>query len=121
MIISSVKVSWNPGAMKKLEKQPDKVIYAVASITLDMAYPTIPLSDLVNAGKLRQTSKSAGVRGSNGNYHIGSYTDYAKYVYNRPDTTNWTTPGTNPNWYTRMWNKRSNTILSNAIERNPLK
>lgn len=121
MLNASVKASWYPGAQQKLKGQPDKVMYAIASITLDMAYPTIPLSNQVGAGKLRQTSKSAGVRGSNNNYHIGSYTDYAKYVYNRPDSTNWTTPGTNPEWYKRMWKKKGNSILDNAVGRNQLK
>ena len=119
--MASVKVVWNPGAKNRLLGQPDKIMYAVASMTLDMTYPTIPLSNKVNAGKLRQTSKAAGVRGSNGSYHIGSYTDYALYVYNRPDTTNWTTPGTNAEWYKRMWAKRGKTILDNALGRNPLK
>ena len=118
---TSVKAKWYPGFEQKLKAQPNKVMYAIASITLDMTYPTIPLSNGVNAGKLRQTSKSAGVRGSNGNYHIGSYTDYAMYVYNRPDNTNWTTPGTIPDWYVRMWNKKGDIILNTALGKEQLK
>ena len=117
----SVRLVWKTGAMNRLLGQPDKITYAVASITLDMTYPTIPLSNKINAGKLRQTSKAAGVRGSNGSYYIGSYTNYAKHVYNLPDSTNWTTPGTNAEWYKRMWAKKGKTILDNAIGRNQLK
>lgn len=73
---------------------PDNVMYTIARITLDTTYQHIPLSNNKNAGKLRQTSMDAGVRGSNGDYYIGSYTDYAKYVWDMGDGTKWSTPGT---------------------------
>lgn len=117
--MGEVMVKWNPGAKDKLIKDvPDKTMYLIASMTLDMSYPTIPMGA---TGHLRGTSKSAGVRGSNANYYIGSYTDYAKYVWNMPDNTKWTTPGTNAEWYKRYWQKNGKTIVTTAIERNKLK
>lgn len=121
MINASAKARWYPNAQAKLKKYPDKVMYAIASITLDMSYPSIPMSTGYGSGKLRQSTKGAGVRGSNGNYHIGSYTDYASYVYNMPDSTNWSTPGTNAEWFLRTFKKKKDVILKNAIERNQLK
>lgn len=120
--MAEVTVKWNPGAKNKLLKEvPDRIMYEVASMTLDMAYTTIPLSNKIGAGNLRKTSKSAGVRGSDGNYYIGSYTNYAKYVWEKPDSTKWSTPGTNAEWYKRYWQKHGKSILKNAIERNKLK
>lgn len=118
------KVNWNANAQRKLEEYPDKVVYTVARITLDKAYPTIPLSNMVNAGKLRQSSASAGVRGSNGNYYVGSYTNYAMAVYTMEERfpkVNWTTPGTTGKWYQKLWDKQGNAILQTAIERNVLR
>lgn len=117
--MADVTVKWNPGAYEKLTSEyPDKIMYEVASMTLDMAFTTIPMG---KTGNLRKTSKSAGVRGSNGNYYIGSYTKYAQKVYKFPDSTNWTTPGTNAEWYNRYWNKHGKTIMKNVLERNKLK
>lgn len=117
--MASIKVIWKPGAYEKITNEmPDKVVYTVASMTLDMSYPTIPLGKTAN---LRKTSKAAGVRGSNKEYYIGSYTNYAKYVWVMPDSTNWSTPGTNGQWYKRYFEKHYNTILKNALERNKIK
>jgi hypothetical protein len=117
------KVNWNANAQKKLEEYPDKVVYTVARITLDKAYPTIPLSKDIGSGNLRRTSASAGVRGSNGNYYIGSYTSYAMAVYTMEERhkVNWSTPGTGGKWYERLYKKEGKAILNTAIERNELK
>lgn len=117
------KVNFYAEARKKLEEYPDKVVYTVARITLDKAYPTIPLSNKVGSGKLRQSSASAGVRGGNGNYYVGSYTSYAMAVYTMEDRHNvrWSTPGTTGQWYKKLWDKQGNAILNSAVERNELK
>lgn len=117
----NTEVEWEPGAQNKLKEAPDKIVYTIARITLDKTYPHIPLSNRVNAGKLRQTSMAAGVRGSNGNYYIGSYTDYAKYVWDMGNGTNWSTPETFGKWYKEVFNKYFNNIQKIAIERNELK
>ena len=118
-----VIVKWSPGAQDKLINQyPDKIVYQIASMTLDMSYTTIPLSNRKGRGKLRQTSKAAGVRGSNKDYYIGSYTNYAKYVWVMPDeSTHWSTPGTHSKWYKRYWEQTGKNIINTVVERNKLK
>lgn len=117
--MEQVKIVWKPGAKEKiLDEFPDKVVYTIASMTLDMAYTMIPMG---KTGNLRKTSKSAGVRGSNKDYYIGSYTNYAKFVWLMPESAKWTTPGTDSKWYERYWNKNKSMIIKNALERNKLK
>jgi hypothetical protein len=69
---------------------------------------------------MRRSSITAGVKGSNANYYIGSYTSYASHVWNFPDDTHWTTPGTNNRWYERVWKEKGALIQKNAVERNKL-
>lgn len=117
----STSAKWYPGKEKELLDVSDKIAYSVARITLDMTYTHIPLATYKNAGKLRQSSMSAGVRGDNKNYHVGSYTNYAKYVWNMGVGTHWSTPGTNGKWYEEVWKKQRDTIIKTALERNKLK
>lgn len=117
----STSVKWYPGKKQEVLEVSDKIAYSVARMTLDLSYTHIPLATYKNAGKLRQTSTSAGVRGGQGNYYIGSYTDYAKYVWKMGTGTNWSTPGTNGKWYEEVWKKQRQTIVNTAIERNKLK
>ena len=119
----SVVVKWSPGAKEKLlNTYPDTIMYQVARMTLDMSYTTIPLSTRKNAGQLRRSSMAAGVRGSNKKYYIGSYTDYAKYVWKMPnESTNWSTPGTVSEWYKRYWDKSGKTVIDTVLRRNKLK
>lgn len=120
---NDVIVKWKPGAENKLlNVYPDTIVYQVARMTLDMSYTTIPLSNKKNAGQLRRSSMAAGVRGSNKNYYIGSYTDYAKYVWQMPnESTKWSTPGTVSEWYKRYWNKSGKSVVNTVLERNKLK
>lgn len=121
IISVSSAVKWYPGKKQQLLNIPDKTMYEVARNTLDLTYTHIPLSNMVNAGKLRQSSTSAGVRGDRGNYHIGSYTDYAKFVWSMGNNTNWTTPGTFGKWYAEIWKRNGKQILQSALERNKTK
>ena len=114
-------VKWYSGKKLKLLNYPDKVTYETARMTLDVSYTKIPLATTVGAGKLRQSSTSAGVRGSKGNYYIGSYTNYAKYVWVMPRTTNWTEPGTFGKWYQEIYTKQKKSIVGIAIKENELK
>ena len=116
--IEKSQVKWKPKAQDIITKDtPDKIVYAIARTTLDMSFATIPK----DRGQLRASSKAYGVQGSNGDYSIGSKTDYAKYVYNMPDKTNWTTTGTHGQWYPRYWKQYGNVIFKQAVERNKLK
>lgn len=111
------KVIWNLKAKKELLEAPNKITYAVARQTLDRAYTTIPKDN----GRMRRTSTAAGVRGTDGNYYIGSYTSYASKVWKMPSSTNWSEPGTNNKWYERTWKKYGKTIQQNVVERYKLK
>lgn len=112
-----VSVNWNDKNRKKLLNQGNIVTYAVARRVLDISLPNIPLK----TGKMRSTSMSAGVRGSNGNYYIGSYTNYAKYVWVMPKSTHWSEPNTFGKWYETNWKKKGKSIVENVIKENELK
>ena len=105
----------NPKVIKGLKRIPDDSLYLMAKQTLDLSQPTIPMSKTKNhAGTLRRATASGGVRGGSGDYYIGSYTNYARYVWNM-EGVNWTTPGTNNKWFARTLKKDQATIINNAI------
>lgn len=108
---------WNPQVQNGLKTIPDDILYTMARETLDLSYPMIPMSNIVNhSGTLRRSSISGGVRGGNGDFYIGSYTNYASHVWNM-ENVNWTTPGTNNKWYARTLKKHSSMIIDNAINK----
>lgn len=113
----------NLATEKKLNELPNQILYSVARETLDMSYPSIPMSvGRKTSGALRTSSVANGVRSCPGGYYIGSFTDYASYVWQMNDsTTNWTTPGTHSQWYARTLQKNGRTIIDIAISRNKLK
>lgn len=109
------ELKWNPKVHFGLKKIPSDILYSIAKQTLDMSIPMIPMSKKKgHAGTLRRSSVRGGVRGSKNDYYIGSYTKYAKHVWNM-ENVNWTTPGTNNKWYARTLKKYSSTIINNAI------
>ena len=112
----TVEIKWKPGAEQKLTQDiPDKFVYDVARMTLDLVIPTIP----ERTGKTRRSTLSGGVRGGNGEYYIGSYTDYAKYPYTMDNVkTHWTTPGTNSYWFREYFLKHVHAIMSTVIKEN---
>ena len=111
-MIANIRVTWEKGAYDKIVKEvPDKIVYDIAAQTLSITYPTIP----ERTGKMRQSSLARGVQGSNKVYRIGSYTDYATYVYNMPEKTHWTTPGTHSQWFARTLRRNGATIIDNAV------
>lgn len=125
MKTSSAKVVWEKKAQKELQKMPDKVIETIARETLNRTYPTIPMSSAldgnVNRGRLRRETIAKGVQKNSNTYYLESPTYYSNYVYNMNNTTtNWSTPGTNSQWFKRTWDKQGKSIFSNAVERNKL-
>ena len=109
---------WNKQVQRGLNKIPDDILYTAAKETLDMSVPKIPMSNIKgHSGTLRRSSTAGGVRGGNGDYYIGSYTNYASSVWKMPDSTNWTTPGTNNKWYARTLKEHGSTIIDNAINK----
>ena len=111
-----VEIKVNPNLLSKLTQHSDKIVHTIAQETLNQSRKTIPM----RTGAMRRSSITAGVKGSNMNYYIGSYTSYAKYVWQFPDNTNWTTPGTNNKWYERIWRERGEHITRNIVGRNKL-
>lgn len=112
------EIKWDETALKGLKKIPDDILYTMARETLDRSYNLIPMSDIPNhKGFLRLNTVSKGVRGGNGDYYIGSYTDYASYVWVMPEGTNWTTPGTNNKWFARTLKQHQANIINTAINK----
>ena len=116
-LATSIDFNWTPGAQKKILNAGNVITYATARQTLDITFPHIPKL----TGKMRKTSMAAGVRGQNGDYYIGSYTNYAKYVWVMPRNTNWTEPGTFGKWYQEIYTKQKKSIVGIAIKENELK
>lgn len=110
---------WNNKTLNGLNKIPDDILYTIARQTLDMSVNIIPKSvGKATSGNLRRTSLIGAVRGGNGDYYIGSYTRYAKRVWNMNDTTtNWSTPNTHSQWYARTLKTNGKLILDNAINK----
>lgn len=110
----NITVKWFAGMEDKLLKEiPDRIVYDTARTTLDMTFPIMP----ERTGKMKGTSLSHGVQGGDCVYRIGSYTDYASIVYELPEYTNWTTPGTKAHWFRETWEKYGDTIVNEAVER----
>ena len=109
----SVEFKWNPVVQKGLQKIPDDILYEIAKQTLDMTLSneSIPYK----TGDLYRSSASGGVRGGKGDYYIGSYTKYAKHVWNMPQSTNWTNKKSKSKWYAYNLKKYSATIINNSI------
>lgn len=106
------QIDWNKHTLNGLREIPDRILYKVAKETLDLSYPTIPKDTTTMA----RSSMSGGVRGGNGDFYIGSYTDYAKYPWNM-EGVNWTTPGTNNKWFARALKTHGATIINSAIDK----
>lgn len=115
----TTEFAWNKRTYRGLKKFPDVTMYRIARMTLDMTETSIPMSPpgTKTRGQLRRTSMRGGVKkNEEGTYYIGSYTDYASHVWKMPDTTNWTTPGTNNRWYARTIKEKGKTIIDNAVQ-----
>lgn len=117
MIEASVEVKWIPSAKKKVLEAPDKMLYGIAYETLHRTMPNIPK----DTGYMRKTSLNGGVKGSSGDYYIGSYTNYASYVWVMGKDTNWTTPNTFGKWYKKVYKTQGYSIQTSVVERNKLK
>lgn len=111
------EVQFNSKVMNGLKRIPDDILYTIAKQTLDFSQPLIPMSNAKNhAGTLRRATSAGGVKGGNGDYYIGSYTNYAKYVWNM-EGVNWTTSGTNNKWFARALKQHGSTIIDSAVNK----
>ena len=109
----SVEFKWNPKVQKGLQQIPDDILYTIGKELLDttLSNESIPYK----TGDMYRSSASGGVRGSKGDYYIGSYTNYAKYVWNMPQSTNWTNKKSKSKWYAYNLKKHGTTIINSAI------
>ncbi len=109
-----VHYNFNKSTFKKLQNAPDVIMYEIARQTLDR----IGSSKITprNTGKMEQTMFNSGVRGSNGNYEIGNYTNYAQYVY-KMNGVNWTNPLSKAQWFDTFWKSNGGIIADNIIAR----
>lgn len=115
----SYKFKWNEAVKIALQRYPDKVMYAIASQTLDKTYPSIPKSTEVNGGTLRGETKAYGVKkSSNLGYHLKSNVDYAVFPYLMNDSkTNWSTANTNSHWFDKTWKEQHESIIEQSISK----
>ena len=113
--MSNIVIKINDKTMKELEKMPDIIIYAVARQTLDR----VGSSKITpyKTGKMEMTMFSSGVRGSNGDYSIGNFTNYASYVYAMPQSVNWTNPLSKAQWFKTFWKSQGKSVLENVVAR----
>ena len=110
---------WNKQVQRGLNKIPDDILYTAAKETLDMSVPKIPMSNIKgHSGTLRRSSTAGGVRGGNGDYYIGSFTNYASSVWVMPqNSTNWTNPNSKSKWYAYTLKNHKKTLLDSAINK----
>ena len=109
-------LEWNTKTLTGLHRIPDGTLWTIAKETLDMTVSKeyIPW----RSGNMMFSSVTNGVRGTNGDYYIGSYTNYASSVWKMPQTsTNWTNPNSKSKWYAAMLMYYKETILNNAINK----
>lgn len=113
---------WNQATKIALQKAPDKIMYAIASQTLDKSYPSIPMSTNVGGGTLRKATKSYGVKKSSKlGYHLCSNTNYAIYPYLMDDAkTNWSTINTRSHWFDQIWKEDHETIINSSVNQNKI-
>ena len=109
----SAKIEWNKPVLRGLQLISDKGVYMIARETLDRSETKIPK----DTGRMRTSTMSGGVKGSSGNWYIGSYTDYASSDWKMPDSTNWSEPNTNNQWFIRTLNEQGASIVDTALSK----
>lgn len=119
------ELKWNNQTRKLLKELPSKIVQEIALETLNVTYPTIPMSSALvhnnNRGRLRRETVAKGVQQTGEKFYLESPSPYAPFVYNFNDaTTNWSTPSTHSKWFDRAWEKQGNAISTRVIERNKL-
>lgn len=99
---------------KQFDEFQDKVIYNVARITLDRSSPTIPWL----TGHMYGDLYARGVQGGNKVYTLGvEQTEYAIYVWNMGQNTNWTNKASKPKWFLAEFDTYKEIIIEQAVRR----
>lgn len=110
----TARLEWNKPVLRGLELVGDKGMYMIARETLDRNNS----SEITpwNTGKMARSAMSGGVKGSNGNYYIGNYTDYASSVW-KMTNVNWTNPKSENQWFMRTLQRNQVSIVDNALKK----
>ena len=95
-----------------IQRFEDTTIYNIARETLNMTAGFFPRL----TGDLERGSYAMGVVGSNKSYGIGSTVDYAKYVWEYPQNTNWTNSATLAQWYYTKFIVYKEQIINHATK-----
>lgn len=130
MISIDASFNWNNKTKKALQNAPEKTIRLIARQTLDFTVDSkfVPSSEGApyripanhRSGELERSTSGGGVKGDYATgIYIGSFTDYAQYVYGRQGV-HWTRGSTKPKWFEYTWEKYGKGILANACKVNKL-
>lgn len=111
----SVIIKYNKTTMNLLKTVPDKVVYEVARQTLDRV-GSMKITPY-RTGRMERTMFSKGVTKSGNVYTIGNYTNYAQYVYNKPQKTNWTNPKSKAKWFDWFWKNQGKNVFESTVSR----
>lgn len=111
-----VEIKYNKSTMNKLKTLPDIMVYAIARQTLDRV-GSMKITPY-RTGRMERSMFTHGVtKNSSGIYTIGNYTNYAEYVYAKPQRTNWTNPNSKAKWFDCFWKNYGKTVTNNVVER----
>lgn len=113
MIRTKAELHWNENTKRLLTQAPDKMMYAIARRTLD----EVGSSKITpyDTGRMERSMYSSGVKKDGQGYYIGNFTDYATYVYDYGNGTNWSRPTTEPQWFDYYWNLRGAGITDECV------
>lgn len=110
----TARLEWNKPVLRGLELVGDKGMYMIARETLDRNNS----SEITpwKTGKMSRSAMSGGVKGSNGHYYIGNYTDYASSVW-KMTNVNWTNPKSENQWFMRTLQRNQVSIVDTALKK----
>ena len=113
MIRSKAELHWNENTKRLLTQAPDKMMYAIARRTLD----EVGSSKITpyDTGRMERSMYSSGVKKDGQGYYIGNFTDYATYVYDYGNGTNWSRATTEPQWFDYYWKLRGAGITDECV------
>lgn len=101
-----------PLPLKQIDSFMDRTVYHTARITLDRTQPHIPRL----TGDMSRDIIGHGVTGSNKSYALGWVTrNYAPYVWNYPQNTNWTNPASYTKWFETEFRYAKESIVNTAV------
>ena len=114
MMSINATLKWNEKTKIMLQEAPEKVVRAIARMTLDKTG-----SQKVTAYDTGKTERSMYTHGVQGDYesgfYIGNFTSYAMYVYPKTNV-NWTNPNTKTRWFDYIWKREGSGIINRCVK-----